>query len=78
MKIIVYGKESCSFCNKAKQLLESKNLPYTYIDVLKDINYAELLELKTKFNMNTVPMIVINDELIGGYTDLAKLDLPNK
>lgn len=78
MKIIVYGKESCSFCARTKQLLESKNLSYTYIDVLKDINYAELIELKTKFNMNTVPMIVINDELIGGYTDLAKLDLPNK
>lgn len=78
MKIIVYGKESCSFCARAKQLLESKNLSYTYIDVLKDINYAELIELKTKFNMNTVPMIVINDELIGGYTDLAKLDLPTE
>jgi glutaredoxin len=31
-------------------------------------------ELKQKTGLMTVPQIFINDELIGGYTDLAALD----
>lgn len=75
MKIVVYGKETCPYCTKTKELLDSKNLSYKYIDVLKDITYAELVALKTRLNKNTVPMIIINDEMIGGYNELVKLDL---
>lgn len=76
MKIIVYGRQGCSYCSRATQLLDSKKLAYTYVDVLQDISSDELKDLKAKFNMNTVPMITINDTLIGGYTDLLKLELP--
>lgn len=76
MKIQVYGKQNCPYCVKAKTWLDERNLSYTYTDVLKDLSVAQLIAVKELYNMNTVPIIVINDELIGGYTDLIKLDIP--
>ena len=78
MKIQVYGKQNCPYCVKAKEWLEARNLQYSYTDVLKDISIADLISIKERYNMNTVPIIVINDELIGGYTDLVKLDIPSQ
>ncbi len=71
MEIIVYTKPHCGFCVRAKQLLESKGLPYTEI-VISDAETAEKLIGKT--GCKTVPQIFINGEFIGGYTDLKKLD----
>ena len=76
MKIEVYGKENCPYCVRAKVWLAERNLSYTYTDVLKNLSVAELIALKEKYNMNTVPIVVINDELIGGYSELKKLDIP--
>jgi len=76
MKIEVYGKENCPYCVRAKEWLAERNLSYTYTDVLKNLSVAELIALKEKYNMNTVPIVVINDELIGGYSELKKLDIP--
>jgi len=76
MKIQVYGKQNCTFCVKTKTWLDEKNISYTYIDVLKDISISQLIEIKELYNMNTVPIIVINNKLIGGYMDLIKLNLP--
>lgn len=78
MKIQVYGKQNCPYCVKAKEWLDARNLQYSYTDVLKDISIADLISIKEKYNMNTVPIIVINNELIGGYTDLIKLDIPSQ
>jgi glutaredoxin len=78
MKIQVYGKQNCPYCVKAKTWLDERNLSYTYTDVLKELSVAQLIAIKELYNMNTVPIIVINDELIGGYTDLIKLDIPTQ
>ena len=78
MKIQVYGKQNCPYCVKAKEWLEARNLQYTYTDVLKDISIVDLISIKERYSMNTVPIVVINDELIGGYTDLVKLDIPSQ
>ena len=78
MKIQVYGKQNCPYCVKAKEWLDARNIQYSYTDVLKDISIADLISIKEKYNMNTVPIIVINNELIGGYTDLIKLDIPSQ
>mgnify|MGYP001307090376 CR=1 FL=1 len=73
MEIKVYSTISCPFCVAAKNLLNSKNLKYTEIDLTSDLELR--LEISTKYNWRTVPMIVINDEFIGGYDDLEKLNL---
>ena len=63
----IYGKPNCPFCERAKSLLESKSIPYTYVDVAQDEEARQMLVDK-KFR--TVPQIYHNDWHIGGYEDL--------
>lgn len=75
---IVIGKEYCGYCKKAKALLESKNIEYTYRDV-QEINSADIDALQniagTEFQ--TVPQIFKYKtggglDYIGGFTELEK------
>lgn len=72
IKYVVYGKDNCSFCNKAKALLEKLNAQFDYLTLGKDYTREELLELAP--DAKTVPQIWfdVNGELfhIGGYTEL--------
>lgn len=71
-KIQIYSKSFCPYCDRAKALFKQKGVSYEEISVEENPNlYAEL---KQKTGLMTVPQIFINDELIGGYTDLAALD----
>ena len=76
MEIIIYTTKLCPFCVSAKNLLSSKNLEYTEIDLSTDLE--KRLEVSTKYNWRTVPMIIINDEFIGGFDDLIKLNEEGK
>lgn len=71
MNIQIYTKENCSYCIKAKNLLKNKNLEYTEIKINIDIS---LEDFKNKFpEVKTVPYIIINDSVIGGYSELEKI-----
>jgi len=60
----------------AKQLLERKGVSYNEIRV--DKNPAKRQEMMTKSRQRTVPQIFINDQSVGGYTDLVGLDRAKK
>lgn len=72
VKYIIYGKDNCQFCNKAKALLEKQNAQFDYLTLGKDYSKEELLELAP--DAKTVPQIWfdVNGELfhIGGYMEL--------
>ena len=71
MKYEIYTKDNCSFCESAKQLLKIKNIEYTQYHIPNDISREEVME---KFpGVRTVPIILINDKYIGGYTELQKI-----
>ena len=74
--IKMYKKNPCPYCDRAKSLLDEKGLKYEVVDLTNNI--AELEALKAKTGWKTVPMIFINNELIGGYTDLKNLDEEGK
>lgn len=69
--ILVYTKDNCPYCVKAKALLKTQNMEYTEVRIGSDITRDEFLE--TFPNARTVPQIVFNGELVGGYDDLVKL-----
>jgi glutaredoxin 3 len=71
-KVIIYTKSYCPYCDRAKALLKRKGASYEEISVEGDEKLYT--ELKQKTGLMTVPQIFINDELVGGYTDLAALD----
>mgnify|MGYP000906259936 FL=1 len=73
MEIKLYTTISCPFCVAAKNLLTSKNLEFTEIDLTSDLELR--LEVSTKHNWRTVPIVIIDDKLIGGFDDLNKLNL---
>ena len=71
MKFLVFTKYRCSYCDRAKALIEQKaGYEYESINIEEDNNIDILLE-KNKY-ARTMPQIFINDKLIGGYTDLVK------
>lgn len=74
--VLVYTKSYCPYCDRAKNLLKNKGVTFEEISVENDENLYS--ELKKKTGMLTVPQIFINDELIGGFTDLAALDQQGK
>jgi glutaredoxin 3 len=71
-KVVVYSKDYCPYCDRAKALLKSKGVQFDAIE-LQD-HPGEFEKLKARTGMMTVPQIFIGDELIGGYTDMAALD----
>ena len=66
----IYSKPSCSYCLQAKQLLETKQLPFVYKQLGVDYTLQELLEVSP--NARTFPVILKGEELIGGYSDLVE------
>ena len=70
MKFLIFTKYRCSYCDRAKTLIDQKGYKYESINIEEDNNIEILLE-KNKY-ARTMPQIFINDKLIGGYTDLVK------
>lgn len=74
---IVYGKATCPFCVKAKQMLDDAGIKYQYYDVVKDSAalYRMIPEVKAIIGEKTpvtVPQIWIQDSYIGGADNLEK------
>jgi glutaredoxin 3 len=70
-KVVIYTKDNCPYCHLAKELLTAKQVKFEEIAIDKDPNkLEEMLRLSQR---RTVPQIFINDQLIGGYDDLAAL-----
>jgi len=75
-KVVVYTKESCPYCVRAKQLLQGKGVPFEEHNLENKPDELEALKARTK--MRTVPQIFINDQLIGGFTELLNLQTSGK
>ena len=69
-KVEIYTKSNCSYCEMAKQFFDSQNIEYTLHDVENVETFNELLNRNP--SARTMPQIFINDQLIGGYTDLIE------
>lgn len=71
--IEVYSTPYCPYCAAAKQLLRSKGVKFTEIDVSRDPErMAEMV--KRANGRATVPQIFIGTTHIGGCDDLYALD----
>jgi glutaredoxin len=68
MNVIVWSKYHCTYCDQAKSLLESRGIKYEERKIGDGYTKEELLEAIP--TARTVPQIIINNELIGGFTEL--------
>ncbi len=75
-KITVYTTDFCPYCIRAKQLLDTRELPYEEINLARDPDgRAKLVELT---GMMTFPQILIDETPIGGFDQLAAADRSGK
>ena len=68
----LYSADWCPFCIRAKKLLESKGIEFEEINVDETPGLRE--EIVQKTGHKTIPQIFINDEFIGGFTELSALN----
>lgn len=72
MKVTVYGTQYCGYCRAAESLLDRLGIPYQVIDVTG--NAAARAALVTRAHgRRTVPVILIDGAVIGGYRELATM-----
>lgn len=70
MKAVVWSKYHCPFCDQAKNLLKAKGIPFEERKIGDGWTKEELLEAVP--NARTVPQIFIDEQLVGGYTELRE------
>lgn len=70
MKVIIWSKDNCKFCDMAKNLLSMKKIEYEENKI--GYNYTREDLLKVVPNARSVPQIFVDDKLIGGYEELKR------
>mgnify|MGYP001473720838 FL=1 len=74
MIVKIYSTAICPYCERAKMLLEKRNIKYTEFKIDEDVKlFEEMLALSN--GRRSVPQIFIDDQHIGGYDDLVDFDL---
>ena len=68
---MIFGKQNCVYCDRAKQLATDYNIRYVYRDVTDDqCAQSEFRELFP--DAKTVPQIVWNGYHVGGFSEFAR------
>ena len=71
-KVKVYSTRWCGYCMRAKTLLKSRGIEFE--EILMDESPTFRQTIYELSGRTTIPLITIDEEPIGGYTELVKLD----
>lgn len=75
-KIVMYTTAICPYCLRAKSLLNRKGVAFEELQI--EGNRERMREMIQRSRRNTVPQIFIDDYHVGGYDDMAELDMMGK
>lgn len=71
MKIVMYSKDDCSYCDRARELLKITGKEFIEYKLGKDFTRETL---KAVFpSAKTFPVIVLDNNYIGGYNELSEI-----
>jgi len=70
--VTMYSTRFCSYCIRARMLLDSKRISYTDIGV--DGRPDLRREMMERSGRTSVPQIWIGERHVGGFSDLARLE----
>ncbi|AGO16527.1 glutaredoxin, GrxA family [Glaesserella parasuis] len=78
MFVEIYGRLSCPYCVRAKQLAEKMKaeLPdfdFKFVDMIAEGIEKQNLEPRVGKPVATVPQIFLDEVHVGGYSDFAPL-----
>ncbi|MEW8585529.1 MAG: glutaredoxin 3 [Candidatus Thiodiazotropha sp.] len=71
--VVMYSTAICPYCVRAKHLLENNGVSFEEIRI--EHNQEVMQEMMRRSNRHTVPQIFIDDYHVGGYDDLASLEM---
>ena len=71
MKVELYTKDQCIWCDRAKGLLNAYSIDFVEYDLSNDEERLKFYE-NIGNNVKTVPQVFIDDKRIGGYQDLKE------
>lgn len=70
--VTIYGRSSCGFCVRARQLCEVKGIPFTYVDMVEEGMSKEDIADRIGRPVYTVPQILVGQEYIGGSDEFVR------
>ena len=71
MKVEIYSKPVCPFCDMAKALAERNGYDLTV--KMLDVDFDREVLMETFPGARTFPQIIVDGNKIGGYTEFKKL-----
>ena len=76
-KVIIYIGDLCVHCDRAKDLLNRKNINFTEYNVTQDLTKREEMFKKSN-GAKTIPQIFIGEHHVGGNAELQALESEGK
>jgi len=70
--VVMYTTSWCPYCSRARQLFETKGVPFTEIDV--DAVEGAREEMQRRSGRTSVPQIFVGKRHLGGFDDTRALD----
>lgn len=70
--VVMYTTSWCPYCSRARQLFESKGVPFTDIDVESVDGARE--QMQRLSGRTSVPQIFVGERHLGGFDDTRALD----
>lgn len=71
MKVVIWSKPACQYCDMAKSLLKANSIEFEEKKIGEGYTRDDLLAVVP--TARTVPQIFVDDKLIGGFQELKAL-----
>ena len=71
--VTVYGNSMCPYCGAARMLLTKKSVEFENIDITVDPQKRQ--EMQERSGNRSVPQIFIGATHVGGFDELAALEM---
>jgi glutaredoxin 3 len=73
-RVTIYSTGTCPVCDRAKAFMNKKNIDFDEVRI--DLGRDKMREFLDKTNgARTVPQILIDDKLVGGFSELTEADM---
>ncbi len=72
-EVVLYTTGMCPYCIRARNLLDKKGVSYT--DLRIDEQPELRPEMESRSGRTSVPQIFIGETHVGGFDDMAELDV---
>ena len=67
--VVVYTTDHCGYCTRVKMLLRSRGIEFREENLSGDVD--AFIELARRTGMTTMPQVMIDGVLVGGYQETA-------